>query len=328
MSQYFRIFVFHHSGVTMKRQFILALFTIVALTADAQFLFRISGNGLSKPSYMLGTIHVLSASLLDSIAEYKEAEAQCQQMYIEYIPPTIEQMSPDRLFRQNEGKQKAKYPDGKNIFDVIDEESAGILKEKFKEIIPINLDDPKFSDIQNWQPADFQNFLFIPLIREFRKKAIMGMAMDFVLMQKAKERGWNVGGLDGENMLPQEIIMAQTTTPPTIEEQADSLMAFLKGYDERKQKFLKGTEGVDGYEEICNYWGTGDFEGFTTFYLPEARKQTAILKDRNEKWLPKMMTAMREKPTMFVFGSGHLIGEHGIVQKLCDAGYEVEQMKW
>ena len=31
---------------------------------------------------------------------------------------------------------------------------------------------------------------------------------------------------------------------------------------------------------------------------------------------------------MFVFGSGHLIDEHGIVQKLCDAGYEVEQMKW
>ncbi len=312
----------------MKRIIIIALFTFIAFTADAQFLFRISGNGLSEPSYMLGTIHVLSASLLDSIAEYKEAEAHCQQMYVEYIPPTMEQMSPDRLFQQKEAKQKVKYPDGKNIFDVIDEENGGILKEKFKEIIPINLEDPTWKDIlQNWSPADFQGFLLRPLMKEFRKKHMKKMAMDFVLMQKAKELGWNVGGLDGENLLPQEIIVNQTTLL-SIEEQADSLMAFLKGYDERKQKLLKGAEGVDGYEEICNYWRKGDFEGFITFYLPEARKQTAVLKDRNEKWLPKMVAAMREKPTMFVFGSGHLIGEHGIVQKLCDAGYEVEQIKW
>ena len=54
------------------------------------------------------------------------------------------------------------------------------------------------------------------------------MTMDFVLMQKAKERGWNVGGLDGENLLPQEILAAHTATPQTIKEQADSLMAFLK----------------------------------------------------------------------------------------------------
>lgn len=312
----------------MKRNFFITIFALVALTADAQFLFRISGNGLSESSYMLGTIHVLSASLLDSIAEYKEAEARCQQMYVEYIPPTNQQMNADRFFRQNEGKQKAKYPKGKNIFDVIDKESAGLLKVKFKEIIPINLDDPKFKDILNWQPADFQSFLSIPLIREFRKKNMKGMTMDFVLMQKAKERGWNVGGLDGENLLPQEILAAHTATPQTIKEQADSLMAFLKGYDKRKEKLLKGFEGVDGYEQICNYWRAGDFEGFTTFYLPEANKQTGILKDRNEKWLPKMMEAMREKPTMFVIGSGHLIGEHGIVQKLRDAGYEVEQVKW
>ncbi|MBQ2199760.1 MAG: TraB/GumN family protein, partial [Bacteroidaceae bacterium] len=213
----------------LRRWLFLLIFALVALTADAQFLFRISDNDLSEPSYMLGTIHPLSASLLDSIVEYKEAEAQCQQMYVEYIPPTNPQMFGDKLFLQNEGKQKAKYPKGKNIFDVIDKESAGILKAKYKEIIPINLDDPKFKDILNWSPADFQNFLFIPLMREFRKKAMKGTMMDFVLMQKAKECGWKVRGLDGENLLPQEILAAHTATPQTIKEQADSLMAFLKG---------------------------------------------------------------------------------------------------
>ena len=48
----------------MKRKFIIALFIFATLTVDAQFFFRISGNGLPGLSYMLGTIHVLSASEL------------------------------------------------------------------------------------------------------------------------------------------------------------------------------------------------------------------------------------------------------------------------
>ena len=52
-----------------------------------------------------------------------------------------------------------------------------------------------------------------------------------------------------------------------------------------------------------------------------------LIKDRNEKWLPRMVAAMREKPTMFVFGAGHLMGEHGIIEKLRKAGYKVEQVR-
>ena len=138
----------------LRRWLFLLIFALVALTADAQFLFRISDNDLSEPSYMLGTIHPLSASLLDSIVEYKEAEARCQQMYVEYIPPTNPQMVGDKLFRQNEEKQKAKYPKGKNIFDVIDKESAGILKAKYKEIIPYSeLATSRFSEFP-FHPSD------------------------------------------------------------------------------------------------------------------------------------------------------------------------------
>ncbi len=39
-----------------------------------------------------------------------------------------------------------------------------------------------------------------------------------------------------------------------------------------------------------------------------------------------MQSAMLEKPTMFVFGAGHLLGEHGMIQLLRTAGYEVEQI--
>ena len=213
----------------MKKILLILIIALTANSSHAQFLFRISGNGLAEPSYLLGTIHPLSASLLDSIPEYQEAEAQCQQMYIEYLPPENNlQETMKRSFRPKQEQPKAKYPDGKNIFDVIDKESAEILKVKFKEIMPINLDDPTWKEMWNWTPSSFQEFLFGPIMREYLKKNQKKIPMDFELMQKAKARGWQVGGLDGENLLAQDIIKPLMQTSQTIEEQADSLMAFLR----------------------------------------------------------------------------------------------------
>lgn len=66
----------------MKKTILLIILAITAITADAQFLFRVSGNGLKEPSYILGTIHTLPSSVkIDSIPEYVEAEAKCRQLY-------------------------------------------------------------------------------------------------------------------------------------------------------------------------------------------------------------------------------------------------------
>ena len=67
------------------KKYILAISLIwVTIGTNAQFLFRISGNTLKEPSYILGSVHTLPGSLLDSIPEYLEAEAACQQLYAEY----------------------------------------------------------------------------------------------------------------------------------------------------------------------------------------------------------------------------------------------------
>ena len=69
----------------MKKLFSTALLALVAaVTVNAQFLFRVKGKGLEQPSYILGYIHTLPGSLLDSIPEYLEAEAACKQLYAEY----------------------------------------------------------------------------------------------------------------------------------------------------------------------------------------------------------------------------------------------------
>ncbi|MBR4390045.1 MAG: TraB/GumN family protein [Prevotella sp.] len=302
----------------MNKKTILSVISFfVVFSANAQLLFRISGNGLEKPSYILGTIHNLSGSLLDSIPEYLEAESQCQQMYVEHKPSATTMVV---SLGEPDGKQvqqEVDYPDGKNIFDVIDEESAEILVEKYNEYMHINLSDTTWKSLWKITPAAFQNLLTSRFLALYRNKG----SMDYELMEKVQERGWNVGQLDDERIKWNELFEYQEKLPQTIEEQADSLMAFLKDYEGRKQQVVKD------YESTCKYWRTGDYEGFVSHLIQNVNIFPGLLRDRNEKWLPRMITAMCEKPTMFVFGSAHLIGEHGIIQLLRASGYEVEQVK-
>ena len=300
-----------------KKTILCVISFFVVLSANAQLLFRISGNGLKEPSYILGTIHYLPGSLLDSIPEYLEAESQCQQMYVEHmLSTTTLAVSLD----EQDGKrvrQKVDYPDGKNIFDVIDEESAAILVEKYKEYMHINLSDTTWKSLWKITPAAFQYLLTSRFLKQFRNNGVM----DMYLMKKVQERGWNVGQLDDERMKLNDLADSQDKLPQTIEEQADSLMTFLKDYEGRKQQMVKD------FETTYNYWRTGDYEGFFSHNVQKVTAYPGLYRDRNEKWLPRMIAAMREKPTMIVFGSGHLIGEHGIIQMLRATGYEVEQVK-
>jgi uncharacterized protein YbaP (TraB family) len=43
--------------------------------------------------------------------------------------------------------------------------------------------------------------------------------------------------------------------------------------------------------------------------------------------MPTIVEAIKEMPTLFVFGAGHLTGPDGVVRMLRDAGYIVTQIK-
>ena len=67
----------------MKKRliFILAASVILTFQSNAQLLWKISGNGLEKPSYLFGTHHVAPIHICDSIAGFNEAFNSCKQLY-------------------------------------------------------------------------------------------------------------------------------------------------------------------------------------------------------------------------------------------------------
>lgn len=82
----------------MKKIFAFILLICIALGVQAQLLWKVSGNGLDRPSYVIGTHHMAPLSIKDSINNLQEVIDQTEQVYGEVlmdeaaIPETIQKM--------------------------------------------------------------------------------------------------------------------------------------------------------------------------------------------------------------------------------------------
>ena len=102
----------------MKRLFLTFSLALVAIVGiNAQLLYRISGNGLESPSYIIGTYHLAPASFADSIPGAREALDGVAQVCGEVDMAEMQSMA---------GVQKVMaammLPDGKTLADILTDE--------------------------------------------------------------------------------------------------------------------------------------------------------------------------------------------------------------
>lgn len=308
----------------MKKAFLTAAIALCATLwpqiSFAQFVFRITGNGLESPSYIIGTIHTLDGALLDSIPEYQEAVAQCRQLYTEFDTTDKQRHAEDNKRAQ----ESMILPDGMTIFEHLGSEKSEILTNVFSEKFKMNLRDSVAKPLWHYSPTFYVGFIWITLMTKSGMiQTGVKTPIDKAIIQQAYDRDWTVGELDeiGENgtILPVEM--------PSLEAMTDSLMKYLERYDELLESYKKEAESVRKMEEFarsCNFEDL-DIYIFEKFKNVEAfsKVKEAVFTKRNEIWLPKMKQAMQEAPTLFDFGAGHLVGDDGVLKMLRDAGYEV-----
>ena len=65
----------------MKKLLMILAAMMISLASNAQVLYKISGNGLKKPSYLIGTIHVIKGSFLDTIPGANRVIDEVEQVY-------------------------------------------------------------------------------------------------------------------------------------------------------------------------------------------------------------------------------------------------------
>ena len=59
----------------------MAACVVAAVSINAQLLYKISGNDLEKPSYIIGTHHLANVGFVEKINGVKEALTETEQVY-------------------------------------------------------------------------------------------------------------------------------------------------------------------------------------------------------------------------------------------------------
>ena len=123
---------------TMKKLFsIMLLVCAVTLGAQAQLLYKISGNGLKVPSYIIGTYHFADVKFTDSIPGLKKALDETQQVYGELR--ITDMMNPDSLMKIQTAML---MPEGKKFTDLLTAEQTDRLNTFMKGLMGVDMTNP------------------------------------------------------------------------------------------------------------------------------------------------------------------------------------------
>jgi len=303
----------------MKRMFFSVLFcSIVAvMPCSAQLLYKISGNGLEKASYIIGTHHLANVGFVEKINGVKEALTEIDQVYGEL--KWDEMTNPDSV----KLLQSAMImPDGKTLKDVMTAEQYKKLDDFLKAKMGVGLSSPQVGAQMNTMSpmaivTQLQVLMFMMNhMGEFDPTS----TFDQYFQAQAQKNNLPCGGLETVAFQAKVLYGSQT-----MERQVENLMCLIDNEQFNSQMMEDMTKAfyaqdLDGLKKAM------DLKlGNSCDSTPEEIAQ--LIDNRNADWLTKMPAIMKEHATFFAVGAGHLPGEKGVLQLLRNAGYTVEGVK-
>ena len=293
----------------------VALIASFAFSAHAQLLYRISGNGLETPSFIVGTYHLAPASFADSIPGMSEAIENAQQVCGEL--DIMDAFKPENAARL---MQSQMLPEGVTLSSLLTAEERTRLNALLLEVLGTNLDDEAYAaQVEKMKPVALSTTLSLA---EYMKKTQSFNPMELLdnyFQMLALQNGKSVKGFETVDF--QMDVLYGTELPKQVED----LMCMVDHFEEV-------TRLVD---RITAAYFAQDFKQLEAVLEEELEgecaaspeEEAALLDNRNHNWIKMMPDMMTEKPTLFVVGAGHLCGDQGVLKLLEGLGYTVEGMK-
>lgn len=288
--------------IMKKILFILTLYAI-SIASNAQLLWKISDNGLDTPSYIFGTHHVASLSICDSIKGFDNAFKEAKQLYGELDMNFINDMNTVQKM------QKAMMmPENIEFKSLFTDEEYQTIDKACRKYLNMSIDIMK-----SFKPMAIASQITVILAA----KSFPGMKqeekLDIEMQNRARKAGMAVKGLESVEFQTNLMFNIPLKT------QARFLIETIESEDE--------AEG--SCREIAEAFMKQDLERIISMIMEEEMKNNSefiqtLLYDRNNNWVKQMKSIMKEMPTFFVVGAGHLPGDKGVITLLKKEGYKVE----
>ncbi|MFN3404676.1 MAG: TraB/GumN family protein [Cytophagaceae bacterium] len=286
----------------MKKTQLWILFFLLPFSVKAQYpslLWEITGNNLSKPSYLFGTMHVndkrvfnFSDSLLlafDSSKAFAGELLLDQKNINGQELASIILMPKDTTLKMLIGKKNYRKVKKKA------KNSLGVFAMFINRIKPI--------------------YTYFVLTEGKQEKKDNSPVLDSWLQTKAKEEGKNVIGIE----TPMEQIKALDKI--SLKEQANLLLESINNEDV-SDKALE--------DEMLDLYISGNLDAvysfFRRFQMPDGFTRSVVI-NRNHVMAERIMKIIQEQPTFIAVGAAHLPGEEGVIELLRTQGYQLRPVQ-
>ena len=266
-------------------------------------LWEINGPGISKPSYIYGTIHIIDAKdyflpkgTMTSIDAANKVVFEVNMEEMSDMSSMMGMMS------------KVMMKDGKSLKDLVTEEEYELVSDHFKKMgLPIFM-------LEKMKPMFLTVFAYGDMDPSGLKNGNM-KSYEMEFMEMAKNSGKSVGGLE---TIDYQINLFDEVP---YEAQAKMLVDAIKSSDTGNDEFKKMTEmytaqNINAMVSMISEEGS-DIAGF----------EDKLLNQRNKNWIPLILEGAKKEPTFYAVGAGHLGGPMGVIHLLRKAGLKVTPIK-
>ncbi|WP_276880345.1 TraB/GumN family protein [Bacteroides heparinolyticus] len=294
----------------MKKIISLLLLICLVQSAHAQLLWKISGNGLEKPSYVFGTYHLSPLGIKDSIAALPQAVNETTQVYGEVV--MSEMMSPAFMQSMQQQMMMPKDSTLQSLFTPEQYEEVGkVIKENMMVDIAM---------LAQLKPAAITQQLAVILYMRHTPGFNPQEQLDNYFQQQAQQQGKKVGGL--ETVQSQIDILFNSQT---LKRQAELLHCMAHDIDRTVGQVKRVIAAYEKQDLNVVLQLLAERHGDACDPLPG--EMEALIDNRNKAWAEKMPAIMSEAPTLFVVGAGHLPGDNGLLNLLQQQSYTLEALK-
>lgn len=293
----------------MKKTLVFMLLLCITLGAQAQLLWKVSGNGLDRPSYVIGTHHLAPLSVKDSIANLQQAIDQTEQVYGEIVMDDAN--NPEILMKMQQAMMLPADTTLKSFYTQAQYDTIAAVVKNY-----MGVDLALFDKLK---PATITTQLSVALAMKSLKGFNPQEQLDTWFQTQARQAGKKVGSLETIDMQINVLYNSQTLmrqalllycTATHIEQGVDQSLRMNQAYMKQDlDELLAIIEEKMG--DACDS-------------TPE--EISTLIYGRNANWARLFPNIMKQSPTLFVVGAGHLPGPQGLLKLLQKQGYTVEAM--
>jgi uncharacterized protein YbaP (TraB family) len=264
---------------------------------EKSLLWKVSGNGLEKPTFLFGTMHMLCKEDAFLGENLVGAIKSADKVYFE--------LDMDNLFDMLGAMSKLKMKNDTTLADLMTKDEYEKVKIYFKEkstMLP-------FSVLETYKP-----FIASSMLMETTIVCDEQVAMEQLIMEEAKKHNKTIEGL--------ETTAYQMGIFDSIpyKEQAKELVKMVA-------EDGKESDGDKEFKEMMKAYKEQDLKKLADMINSEEagmmKYQDILLNNRNRNWVEKLKKLMVEKSLVVAVGAGHLPGDKGVINLLRKAGYTV-----